>query len=485
MRLPITLASLALALLLTACSTSATPVPPSVPTPAAQTVPPATATAAPPTATPAVAEAATAEAAAALLPTWTPIATPAPGVLVVDAGQPLGPISPYLFGTNYGPWVSLRMETLPLAEKAGISVIRYPGGEWGDHNQLQSYQIDQLVELAQRMGAEPYLHVRFLDSTPAEAASIVQYVKDKGYSVRFWSIGNEPSIYEGGGNEWTADKFAEEWRAFAAAMRAVDPNIVLIGPEIHQFTGDPASDPKDSLGQDWMRTFLQRNGDLVDIVSFHRYPFPLSINGGAATVAQLRADPPRWDETIRSLRTLVRDLTGRDLPVAATEFNSHWTRIINGETTPDSLLSALWLGDVLGRLVAQRVDLATQFLLVSGSDHSGFGLLDRYDARPAYYVYTLYKQFGRQQLFSSADVPDVSLHAALRDDGALTLMAINLGDGEAAAPLQLRGFRPGGPAHLWRLDAEHKGEPVADEAVEDGGLLRLPPRSMTLYVVEP
>ena len=65
-----------------------------------------------------------------------------------------------------------------------------------------------------------------------------------------------------------------EWRKFADAMRAVDPTIVLIGPEVHQFTGTPDVDPKDSTGADWMRTFLQIAGDKVDIVSFHRYPVP-------------------------------------------------------------------------------------------------------------------------------------------------------------------------------------------------------------------
>jgi hypothetical protein len=428
---------------------------------------------------------ATAEPAAAAqpLPTWTPIPTPAPGALAVDASQVRGPISPYVYGTNYGPWVSLRMETLPLAEKSGITVIRYPGGEWGDHNDLQTYQIDQLVDLARRMGAEPYIHIRFLDSTPEKAASIVQYTQDKGYNVKFWSIGNEPSLYEGGGNPWPADAFAQEWRKFAEAMKAVDPNIVLIGPEIHQFTGDLATDPKDSKGQDWMRTFLQTNGDMVDIVSFHRYPFPLSTNAGAATVDQLLANPPQWDGIVRTLRDLVRELTGRDLPVAVTEFNSHWTRSISGETTPDSFLSALWLGDVLGRLIEQRVDMATQFLLVSGSDHSGFGVLERYGPRPAYFVYQLYQQFGQELLFSSSGIEGVSLHAALRDDGALTILAINVREEPVTAPLSLQGFTPGGDAEVYLFDAEHNAEQVENVTVADGDELTLAPRAMTLFVV--
>ena len=203
----------------------------------------------------------------------------------------LGRSTRCIFGSGYGPWVSLRPETLPLAEQAGITIIRYPGGAWGDNNELQTYQIDQFVDLARRMGAEPYIHVRFPNSTPEEAAAIVRYANvEKGYGIRYWSIGNEPSLYEKAGFPWTAEQYAQEWRNFAAAMRAVDPTIVLIGPEVHQFTGTPNVDPKDSTGADWMRTFLRIAGDKVDIVSFHRYPFPATSERRSATIPELRAD---------------------------------------------------------------------------------------------------------------------------------------------------------------------------------------------------
>src|SRR5690606_35289073 len=78
----------------------------------------------------------------AALPTWTPIPTVAASGLFVDPSVELGAISPLIFGTNYGPWVSLRPETLPLAYDSGLTIIRYPGGEWGDANKLQTYQID-------------------------------------------------------------------------------------------------------------------------------------------------------------------------------------------------------------------------------------------------------------------------------------------------------------------------------------------------------
>ena len=169
--------------------------------------------------------------------------------------------------------------------------------------------------------------------------------------------------------------------------------------------------------------------------------------------------------------------------MAVTEFNSHWSQAVSGEATPDSFFSAIWLGDVIGRLIRQKVDIANQFLLVSGNE-SGFGILEKYGPRPAYYTYQMYKMFGDQLVDATSAIPDVSLYAARRDDGALTIMAINLGDEPATTPLQLSGFNPAGDAEVWRFDADHKAEQIENQPLTDGSEVTLPPQSMTLYVLK-
>ena len=59
-------------------------------------------------------------------------------MLLVDAA---GPISPYVSGTNYGPWVSLMPAVKPQAIEAGPQYLRYPGSEYGDSLDLMEYQI--------------------------------------------------------------------------------------------------------------------------------------------------------------------------------------------------------------------------------------------------------------------------------------------------------------------------------------------------------
>ena len=465
------IACVAAILVLAAGCGAASPTPLVVPTPV-----PLQPTAAPPTAEPSPTP--------APLPTWTPLPTTAAGGLFVDPAVDLGAVSPLIFGTNYGPWVSLRPETLQLAYDSGLTIIRYPGGEWGDANTLQTYQIDQFVDLARKMGAEPYIHVRFRDSTPADAAETVHYANiEKGYGIKYWSIGNEPSLYEGRGLAWDAESFSRTWREFADAMRAADPSITLIGPEIHQWAGRDNVDPKDSAGRDWLRTFLQMNGDAVDVVSIHRYPFPNNAERTPATADELRTNAQEWTQIVRNLRDVIRAETGRDLPVAITEMNSHWSQALSGEATPDSHLSAIWLGDVLGRLIAEQVDIVTQFLLVSGSE-SGFGLLARYAPRPAYHTYRMYKQFGDQLRFAATDDPLVTVYAAERQDGALTIMLINLTDEDVTKPLAIAGLADGTIADVIRFDQEQNAEPAGALELGATAEVTLSPESMTLLVIQ-
>ncbi len=423
----------------------------------------------------------TPETAALPTPARTPAPAPLPDVIFVDPGRDLGPISRYVYGTNYGPWLGLRPETLRLAYYGGLTIIRWPGGEWGDNNDITPAQIDAFVDLARKMGAEPYIHVRFVGGTPEKAAEVVRYTNvEKGYNIKFWSIGNEPSLFEQGHGErkkWDTAAFNQEWRRFADAMKAVDPAILLLGPETHQFTGNAAWDPKDSKGLDWMREFLKANGDKVDIVSFHRYPFPNTADRTAAKVADLRRDAATWNGIVQNLRRMIREETGRDLPVAVTEFNSHYTPAVGSEGALDSHYNAIWLGDVLGRLITEKVEVVTQFSL-SGR----FGLLESYNPRPSYFTYQLYQRFGQELVYSASGVPDVSIYAARRADGALTVMLVNLGDGEVAAPLAIQGGPPAAQAEVYLLDEAHRAERVAPLSLSADTRVTLPGRSMTLLV---
>jgi hypothetical protein len=240
-------------LALTACYPPAAPQPPATVAPAA--VEPA----------PAAEPAATVTAA--------PLA-PAPGALLVDPSIDLGPISAYLYGTNYGPMHAVPLEMMPDIVDSRFTALRWPGGAWTDTVDMQPFQLDQFVWFYNQLGALPTASVRLFGGSPETAANLVRYANvEKEYGIEYWSIGNEPTLYEEQhGEPYDSERFNREWRAIAEAMKAADPSIKLMGPELHQWNRDLASTPKDSAGRDWMIEFLQANGDLVDVVTVHRYP---------------------------------------------------------------------------------------------------------------------------------------------------------------------------------------------------------------------
>lgn len=409
---------------------------------------------------------------AAPLPTLTPTATSPVDGLYVDGSVDAGEISPYVYGTNYGPWLFVPLQMQPFAEDAHLTVMRYPGGNWGDLNDMDEWNLDQYIAMSRQFGAEPYIHVRLKNGTAEKAASWVQYLNvDKGYNVKFWSIGNEPNLFD----DYDTATFNQHWREWAEAMKAVDPSIILIGPEINQFIPNPVQPYATELER-WMVEFLDANGDLVDIVSFHRYPFPQGISGGPPSIDELRASSAEFDISIPYLRELIREHTGRDIPVAVTEANSSWAASSAGETTLDSHYNAIWWGDSLGRMIRQGAYMVNQFAIIGD-----FGLMGNYEVKPIYNVYTMFKNFGVQRVFAASDTPMVSVFAATRTDGALTVMIVNLASEVSAIPLTLAGTE-GVPAEAYLFDKEHASVQVDVPEWESGGILELTPESMLLLV---
>lgn len=426
---------------------------------------------------------------ATLPPGPTPIPTPVPDTLFVDPSLSLGAISPLIYGSNYGPWLSVSFPMLQAAYDSGVTILRFPAGAWGDHNEVKPYHIDQFMDFANKVGATALFSVRLLDGTPEQAAELVRYTNIvRKYNVQYWNIGNEPTLYEAElknrGETYDVNRFNQEWRLFAQAMKEVDPTIKLVGPEINQFSYGTEPGATTNFGErdeTWMVEFLKANGDLVDVVSFHRYPYPSSSISGAPSLDELRLNAREWDKIITHARELIQEHTGRDLPIAVTEFNSAYDQSVGGETTPDSHFNAIWMADVLGRMIKNGVFMANQWALTAKGGFGGLGLISQDDVFPSYYTYQMYKQFGNELVYSSSDDPDLSIYAARRADGALTLLVINLSQENKTKALRI-GAQPSLQAETWLFDATHKAESTG--ALDLSEPLTFPPQSMTLCVIQ-
>lgn len=414
----------------------------------------------------------------------TPPPTPIADALFVEPDTSLGPISPYLFGSNYGPMHAVPLDVMPLAETGGFTVLRFPGGAWTDAVDIQHFQIDQFIAFTKQTNSMPTISVRLLDGKPETAAKLVRHTNlQKKYGVTYWSIGNEPNLYtqlRQANYDYTTEHLNKEWRAIALAMKAVDPTIKLMGPELSQWNSSFEATPKDSAKRDWMTEFLKTNGDLVDIVTVHRYPM-YSPKNGPVTVQQLRENTRNWIAEVEYLRGLIREIVGRDLPIAITEVNSDPSGVTLQEVSPDSFYNAIWYADVLGQLMNADVFMVNQWVLSQRT--TGLGLFHGPEARPTYYVFPLYKNFGSEQVYAASGVTDVDIFAAKRADGALTLMVINLSDVEQRVPLTVKGTQLK-EAEVWLLDATHNAENLGPQPFPDDGMVTLPAQSATLFVIK-
>ncbi len=416
--------------------------------------------------------------------------------LTVDASQSHGIISPYVYGSNMNLYTIIPMDLMDEAQQLGLKYVRFGGGD-SDIQDLRESIIDLFVLQTRAIGAEPALTVRLLGGTPQKAAEIVHYANvEKDYGIRYWSIGNEPNLFVAlmGVPRYTVDDLNREWRAIAEAMLAVDPDIRFVGPDITQYAllnsdlenlqyVDRGSS-LDAEGRDWMVEFLRANGDLLSYVSIHRYPWP-GLGREGATIDGLRRNSREWDGIVDNLRIVVQEVTGRDIPIAVTELNSNSANSVGGAASLDSHANAIWLGDVLGRLIRQKTAIAAYWDIQGGSNR-GWGILGRTDLRPTAHTYRMYSHFGAELVASGpSDDPSVSIYAALRADGVLTLVVINLSESEQARSLSLAGFVPAGDAEVWRFDAAHPVEMIAPQRIEDDTILTVPPLSMTLYAIPP
>jgi hypothetical protein len=409
-----------------------------------------------------------------------PTPGPRPG-LFVSAGYEYGAVSPLVYGTNTGPWQSVGLEQIPLSKAAGIGLIRWPGGNWGDENDVTPLMLDEYIALCRQVGAEPLIHVRLAKGSPEQAAALVRLANvERGYGVRYWAVGNEPDLFvkKRRASTYNVADYVRDFTAFRAAMKAADQKITVVGPEISQYNG-AGGYPTDATGVDWMEGFLRGVPD-VEMVSFHRYPF----GAPPPTAASLAAEPPAWTRAMDELRAQIRAATGRDIPIAVTEANSDWTGRIDDEAGTDSHRNALWWADVLGRLIRGGATVVAQFCM-GAIPSQGIGMFGplAYDPGPLpiYQVYALYRLFGTRLVHASSDDAGLPIVAARRDDGALTVVVVNHGDGERVAPLALEGFRASGPAEVWSFADD---QPVELRGTVDiAQPLRFAPRSATLLSI--
>ncbi len=329
---------------------------------------------------------------------------------LIDLRQSIS-INPYLFGVNVFPkvgttsidsvdgnftgFMSYDSPIVDGLQNAGIKLLRFPGGSWGEdqpgQNHILSY--DQLYDfstLLYQVRADGMIQTRLSNpiNTSGNPASLPERANLAGrwvdfmsnphsdlrkgnfahvqiHPIKFWSVGNEPDKLtdpDQPGEPLTVAAYVKDFIAYSISMHQNNPTIEVFGPEISQFYG-VGMGPKDSMGTLWMEGFLEgvaryekAHPELkfhpLDGVSFHRYQFA----DASSAPYLLMSSPDEWNYLLPSLRQLIQQTMGRDLPVAITEINTNPT-----DRVPTRGQAALWWADTLGTLMNQQADFVAYF----------------------------------------------------------------------------------------------------------------------------
>lgn len=138
-------------------------------------------------------------------------------------------ISPVLVGTNV--WLNPSTSVWQQAADAKFQIIRIGGARY-DRRLPDFEQLLTWINQIQKAGAEPLIQCSQYESADS-AAALVRYMNiEHGKNVKYWSIGNEPWLQRDRPAFDTMGAIIESyWKPRAAAMKMVDPNIKLYGPD--------------------------------------------------------------------------------------------------------------------------------------------------------------------------------------------------------------------------------------------------------------
>jgi len=378
--------------------------------------------------------------------------------------------------------------------------------EWND------FGTDEFIQFCRWVGAEPYICVNLGEAGPEEAAAWVEYCNGgpdtpmgrwraanghpEPYRVAYWGLGNE--MY----GPWQLGhldpvKYALKAVECARAMRAVDPQIQLIGVGVEANGWD-----------EWNRKVMEIAGSYFDCLAVHYYrgvspdDDPL-FNYSLVVEAPLEVEKMLAETAAIAARSHPE---GKPIPLAFDEWNV-WPADARVETAHEanySLRDGLFAAGIFHALhrLSDRVTMANlaQLVNVLGALRTNPRTVVQ---TPLYLAFKLYgENTGPQRLAVTLEGvphrngrPLLDVSATLSEDGKMLYLAVLNRHPLQPYPseLQIQGFIPDIALTVLQLTAEDFramntfAEPEAVQIREQRLILKqaqrftFPPQSATIF----
>jgi|GEM_PF-6013277 hypothetical protein len=326
-----------------------------------------------------------------------------------------GKVQPYLFGINYNDWET-EGYLLPVKREvkdAGFTIMRW-GGIGKDLIDVDEAKIDEFISYARAVKTEPMIQVRLIRGSVEEAVRAVKYCNiAKRYNVKYWIIGNEPDWYDQ--KQWgpygPAD-YCRDYRAYYNAMKAADPSIIIMGPELTAKYYLSAPD-------NWIEPFLKECGDIIDVLSIHLYPY-----SGKQPPQQTLMGLGNYRRVIDTIRQKTKEIALREIPIAVTEYNLTWDWLAGGEGANNSFFAGLYLADFLGAMAEKQIFIAN-FWDIMEKGTIGFLEDGTHKPYPTYYTFLMYKDFRGEIISVDPGRKELKVYGARDKRGNSVLIVIN------------------------------------------------------------
>ncbi len=463
----------------------------------------------------------------------------------MESGPAVANGSNFFLGSNILYWIdddkSWEQGLGVYLEQLHIGALRFPGGEVADNydwetnslehpekfpkeaptSSLQDQRLDYLefLEHAKNIGAKDLFFVVNLEGAflahgdiednlvkyANKAARWVKAVKEHGYYVKYWEIGNE-SYLKGSFFPLTSEEYAHAIKLFSRAMKKVDPTIkiVALGPpalnapgfasrltrqQLNYFRSSHGQIcrglratacvkkirrkiPGKSKPSAWWNVLLKDAAGDFDSVALHLYDDPQILRGGSRSLL-------RKTNRLKAIKDYLTVGASKPISIQITEWNVPRSSNSQMSEAGIALSNAIKLGNYLAAGVEHILFWPLQ------SKRNGYrALLNLADGLPT----ATYRAFRLlvpvwASAFVTQKAPAESLYVLqTHGQGGDQVMIVNLGRIGREIALDFSNLRSSMDVFASQLSGDRMtgGELCRERHVQGEILMRLPSGSLTM-----